>query len=113
MSQLLEASFAGIELDTRGSPIDFEFDFSPIKTFEFELKNPSPSDEIKQIEFISNLPSNSYTITENVTSIGPSQTRVQKIEINSDTLVEFAKKNTGFIPYVSWHYIRIIHLFGG
>ena len=113
MSQLLEASYSGLQLDPRGSKIDFEFDFAPIKTFEFELKNPSPSDEIKQIELVSNLPTQSYTITENVTSLGPAQTKVMKVEVNSDVLVEFAKKNSGFIPFVSWHYLRIIHLFGG
>lgn len=110
--QLLQAHFGGLELDPSGSKVNLEFDFDTKKTFEFALVNPSPTDEIKQLEFVTSLPRDAYTIDKDIKKLDKMQKGIMHITVDSDKIIEFSKKNPTVSAYVGFNYLRVLH-FGG
>jgi len=91
---LLQVRLNGRELE---SSVREEIDLGESESFEvtYELTNPSTTDDITNLQFVSNLPSDAYEIVKIPLELSPDSTEKATVRFLSSKLLQIAESVQG------------------
>lgn len=107
---ILEAEYNGLQIGDN-SIVTLEFEFEESKTFEINLQNTSPTDDIEQIDLVTNLPPESFLIVDKPTELQSGESGTLSILVDSNKLIEFADAEGNPAVQFGFTYLRKRKLF--